>query len=254
MNTESFDIKEINTKLQELEALKAKVEELYSLNKIGDDVRKELDQYKVLRDRGVEIPHLDKEFSDQLYPRRGANGPKTRPLMESEVREALEKSPSARKAAKRLGVSYPTFKKYARIYGIHKTPGWPIKKKDPNDPTRKHRGPIDPYKGKYPVTEIVKGLYPEFPVHRLKDKLIRAGLKKPECEQCGYGERRLTDGKLPLLLNFEDGNNKNHKMENVRLLCYNCTFTSGKGYINRGPKAFDPDILQDSKKILKQRF
>jgi hypothetical protein len=59
---------------------------------------------------------------------------------------------------------------------------------------------------------------------------------------------------LPLLLNFEDGNNKNHKLENMRLLCYNCTFTSGKGYISKGPKIFDPDILQDSKKILKQRF
>lgn len=251
---ENFDISEINKKLAELESLKAKVEELYTLNNIGDDVRKEIDQYRILKEKGVEIAHLDKELGDQLYPKRGSSGPKTKPLMQSEVEEALQKSTSARKAARRLGVSYPTFKKYARLYGIHKTPGWPIQKKDPNDPTRKYRGPIDPYKGKYPVTDIVQGMYPEFPVHRLKDKLIRSGLKKPECEQCGFGERRLTDGKLPLLLNFEDGNNKNHKMENMRLLCYNCTFTSGKGYINRGPKFFDPDILQDSKKILKQRF
>lgn len=253
MNEESklFSIDEISKKLQELEEIKSKVEKLYDLSNIGDDVRKELDQYKILKNHGVVIPHLDKEFSDQLYPRRENRGPHTRPLLKHEVQEALDKSTSAKKAAKRLGVSYPTFKKYSRLYGIHKTPGWPIKKKEPHE---LGRGPIDPHKGKYPITDILNGLHPDFPVHRLKDKLIRSGIKKPECEQCGYGERRLTDGKLPLLLNFEDGNNKNHKAENLRLLCYNCTFTCGKGYISKGPKIFDPDVLQDGKKILRQRF
>jgi hypothetical protein len=246
-----FDIDEITKKLSELEALKEKVEKLYSLSEIGDDVRKELDQYKILREQGVEIPHLDKEFSEQLYPKRENHGPHTKPLLESEIQEALDKSKSAKKAARRLGVSYPTFKKYARLYNIHRTPGWPIKKKEPHE---RGRGPIDPYKGKYPISDVLQGKYPDFPIHRLKDKLIRSGIKKPECEQCGYAQRRLTDGKLPLLVNFEDGNNKNHKLENVKLLCYNCTFTCGKGYISKGPKIFDPDILQDSKKILNQRF
>jgi len=246
------NIDEINKKLAELDVLKAKVEELYSLNQIGDDVRKELDQYKVLRDNGINIPHLDKEFSNELYPKRDLKGKKRKPLTQSEIEEALEKSESARKAAKRLGVTYATFKKYARIYGVHKTPGWPIKKKDPSE--KKTRGPINPHKGKYPIEDIIQGKWPDFPVHRLKDKLIRSGIKKAECEQCGFSERRITDGKIPLLLNFEDGNNKNHLLDNMRLLCYNCTFTSGKGYINRGPNNFDPDILQDSKTILKQRF
>jgi hypothetical protein len=245
------DLENINKRLEELESLKSKIEELYSLNNIGDEVRKEIEQYKILKNHGVEIPHLDKEFSEQLYPKRESHGPKTRPLLQSEIQEALDKSKSARQAAKRLGVAYPTYKKYAKLYGIHKTPGFP-KVKNPNPPFKKN--PISPHKGKYPISDILNGMYPNFPVHRLKDKLIRAGIKKSECEQCGYNQRRLTDGKLPLLLNFEDGNNKNHKLENMRLLCYNCTFTSGKGYINRGPKFFDPDILQDSKKILHQRF
>jgi hypothetical protein len=246
-----FDIAEINKKLAELEALKAKVEKLYTLSDIGDEVRKELDQYKILKEHGVEIPHLDREFREQLYPKRENHGPKTKPLMAHEVQEALDKSTSALKAARRLGVCYPTFKKYAKLYGIHETPGWPIKKMLKKD---LNRGPIDPHKGKYPVRDIVKGMYPDFPIHRLKDKLIRSGIKAAQCEQCGFSERRLTDGKIPLLLNFEDGNNKNHKLENMRLLCFNCTFTSGKGYINRGPKFFDPDTLQDSKKLLRQRF
>ena len=244
-----FDLEYINKKLAELDALKQKVEKIYSLSEVGDEVRKELEEYKAVREHGVQIPHLEKEFADQIYPSRGGRKVKRRPLTESEVKESLEKSPSAIKAARRLGVSYQTFKKYTKMYGVHKTPGWPITKK-----TALVRGPIDPTKGKFPIQDVLDGKYPEFPVHRLKDKLIRSGIKKCECEQCGFHERRLTDGKMPLLLNFEDGNNKNHKLENIRLLCYNCTFTSGKGYISRGPKIFDPDILQDSKKILKQRF
>lgn len=245
----SFDVDLINKKLAELDQLKQKIEKLYSLSEIGDDVRKELDEYKILRDKGVNIPHLEKEFADQIYPSRGGRSKKNKPITQLEVIEALEKSTSARKAAKRLGVSYQTFKTYAKKYGVHKTPGWPPTKKN-----FENRVLVDPNKGRYPIQDVLDGKYPDFPIHRLKDKLIRSGIKKSECEQCGFHERRLTDGKLPLLLNFEDGNKHNHKLENLRLLCYNCTFTSGKGYISRGPKIFDPDILQDSKKILKQRF
>ena len=245
----NFDLEYINKKLTELDDLKKKVEKIYGLSEVGEDVRKELEEYKAVRERGVNIPHLEKEFADQIYPSRGGRKIKSRPPTESEIKEALEKSQSAIKAARRLGVSYQTFKKYSKMYGVHKTPGWPITKK-----TVLARGPIDPNKGKYPIQDVLDGKYPDFPIHRLKDKLIRSGIKKCECEQCGYHERRLTDGKMPLLLNFEDGNKKNHKLENLRLLCYNCTLTSGKGYISRGPKIFDPDILQDGKKILKQRF
>lgn len=154
-------------------------------------------------------------------------------------------------AAKFIGVSYPTYKKYAQSYGLHTTKGFV---KDNNGIGRKKRGLTNPFKGKYPIGEILENKFPGFPVHRLKDKLIRAGIKEAKCEQCGYGERRITDGKLPLLINFEDGDCKNFKLENLKLLCYNCTFTSGKGYISRGPKTFDPDTLQDSKKILNTRF
>jgi len=151
-------------------------------------------------------------------------------------------------AARLLGVSYNTFKTHAKKYGIHVTKGWPAVKG-----TKAPRSLSNPHVGKYPINDILDGKHPDFPIHRLKDKLIRSGIKKSECEQCGFHERRI-DGKLPLLLNFEDGNKHNHKLENMKLFCYNCTFTSGKGYISKGPKIFDPDTLQDSKKILKPRF
>ena len=85
-------------------------------------------------------------------------------------------------------------------------------------------------------------------MYRIKDKLIRGKLKEPKCELCGYKERRVTDGKIPLILNFLDGNPKNHLLENMKLYCYNCTFIAGKGYIRRGNYLFDPDWLQGSEK------
>jgi hypothetical protein len=243
-----MDPSDIEKRLQELEQLKTHVQELLSLSQMGQDVRQELEQFKILQSKGVTIPHLEKQFADTLYPKRKTHSSKQKPFLQSEIQEAIDRAPSAKKAARLLGISYITFKKYAKTYGIHVTKGWPVKK------GVCCRGPIDPKKGKFPIQDILDGKHPDFPIHRLKDKLIRSGIKQAECEQCGYKERRLTDGKIPLLLNFEDGNNKNHKIENIRLLCYNCTFTCGKGYISKGPKIFDPDTLQDSKKILKQRF
>lgn len=243
-----MDNSEIEKKLQELESLKSKVEHLLKLSDVGEEVRNELEEVKELRSRGIEIPHLEKKFSEQLYPKRPHKKSKAKPLLQSEVQEALDRTTSAGKAAKILGVSYPTLKKYARQYGIHHTKGWPLKKGICT------RGPTDPHKGKFPIQDILDGKHPNFPIHRLKDKLIRSGMKKAECEQCGYKERRITDGKVPLLINFEDGNNKNHSLENMILLCYNCTFTCGKGYISKGPKTFDPDLLQDGRKLLKARF
>ena len=58
----------------------------------------------------------------------------------------------------------------------------------------------------------------------LKDRLIHEGLLAEECNSCGFNERRVVDYKVPLILNFKDGNKKNWKLENLELLCYNCYF------------------------------
>lgn len=161
------------------------------------------------------------------------------PLLESEIREAQAKTSSANEASKYLKVSYLTYKKYAKLYGIWKT----------NLTYRGVDRRMGVEVGKFPLSRILQGEFPNFPVYKLKYKLIQGGVKKPECEQCGYREPRITDGKLPLLLNFEDGNAKNHRLENIKLLCYNCTFCSGKGYIRRGRKYHaleDPDRAQGS--------
>lgn len=250
------DFKYIEQKLNELDELKRKIEKLYSLNDIGGEVKEELEKerYLKLKENDIDIPHLDKTIGKKIFKIRKGKGLR-RNLTKEEIVEAQGKSHSALQTARRLHVSYPTYKKYAKIHDVFKTPQWGDAKVIGPIP----HGPCNPFKGKFPINEILAGKHPDFPTHRLKDKLIRSGIKEGKCEQCGYAERRLTDGKLPLLLNYDDGDRTNHKIENLIILCYNCTFTCGKGYISRAPdkfhaNSFDPDVLQESPRVQKARF
>ena len=53
------------------------------------------------------------------------------------------------------------------------------------------------------------------------------GLLKEECYRCGYHERRALDGKMPLILVHKDGSNSNWHLDNLELICYNCSFQRG---------------------------
>ena len=105
---------------------------------------------------------------------------------------------------------------------------------------------FDPNRGKYPLAEILEGKHPSVSIWTVKDKLFRSGIKKLECESCGFSQRRIGDNKLPLLLNHMDDDIHNHKLENLKILCYNCTFVAGRGYIRRNALVFDPDWMQDT--------
>lgn len=60
------------------------------------------------------------------------------------------------------------------------------------------------------------------PIHsyRLKEKLIRDGIKENKCEICGIS--KWLDIDIPLELHHEDGNHYNNQIENLRILCPNC--------------------------------
>ena len=171
-------------------------------------------------------------------PEKLKRGRGYRPLLMGEIKEANEHSKNMAMAARYLGVCYATFKKYAIMYNL-----WV-----PQPYVKGKKGVFDPERGRYPLSDILQGKYPEYPIFKVKDKLIRSGVKELKCELCGYHEKRVTDGKLPLILNFMDGNEKNHVLENMKLYCYNCTFTCGRGYIRSGNHYFDPDWLQGGEK------
>jgi hypothetical protein len=183
-------------------------------------------------------------------PRKMKRGKGSRPLLESEILEAQGKSRSAGEASRKLGVSYNTYKKYAKSYGIFEKL---INKTALGIPKL-----FDPRKGKYPLDDILAGKFPDYPIYRLKDRIIRSNMKPAACEQCGFNERRITDGKIPLLLVFEDGNNKNHNIQNLKILCYNCSFTSGKLWTRCKKRYYkvlnNPDRILGASKDTKQYF
>lgn len=143
-------------------------------------------------------------------------------LMQSDVERAMKNTKSNAEAARFCNVNYQTYKKYASQY----------KDKEGNNLFEKHKNQagvsiskprLTVRHDKYPIEEIVNNRHTGYPLQRLKDRLIQNGYIKEECEQCGFGERRITDQRSPLLLSFRDEEN-NYDLENLSLLCLNCHF------------------------------
>ena len=135
-------------------------------------------------------------------------------LLEYDIIAAHKQTPSCVKAAEYLGVSYNTYKKYARMYGIFED--------------QKNQGnngvPKRPTNG-MPIEEILEGKHP-VPIRwtDLLRRCIRWGYLSDACDNCSIDESRVTDQKKPLKLDHIDGNLTNHRLENLRPLCYNCYF------------------------------
>jgi len=60
-----------------------------------------------------------------------------------------------------------------------------------------------------------------FQSHKLKKRLFHAGLKKEQCETCGWSKRSV-DGRIPLELDHVNGNRFDNRISNIRILCPNC--------------------------------
>lgn len=165
-----------------------------------------------------EFPNFDptQDLTLATNNRRMKRGLGAKALLESEIKEAQGKARSAMEAARILGVSYNTYKKYAKLYGIFED------LKNPEGVGIQKGFNIK--KGKYSLDDILKGDYPDYPVWKLKRRLISNGYMLEKCNECGFEERRLTDHKVPLVLDHMDGDRTNHKYDNLRMLCLNCSF------------------------------
>lgn len=145
-------------------------------------------------------------------------------LTETEIRYAISNTKSNHGAARFLRVTYTTYRKYASLYidsasgkslfELHKNIcGKGIQKRQPNN--NRHM---------QSVQNIIDGKRPNIRLHDFKAKLIRYGFKEEKCDCCGFEERRAIDYSVPLLIDFIDDNKTNFALENIRFLCYNCTY------------------------------
>jgi hypothetical protein len=145
------------------------------------------------------------------------NGRPKKLLLAGQILAAQEISKSEAQAAQRLGVSFMTYRKYAKMYGIYgrvkNKAGIGIDKSIKNEDT-----------GKYPLNKILEGKFPDYSSNRLKERLLRSRRIEAKCNRCDFSGNRKCDAQHPILLNYIDNNDKNKKRENIELLCYNCYF------------------------------
>ena len=144
-------------------------------------------------------------------------------LLKSKVLYAMENSKSNAEAARFLRVSYPTYKKYAKLYKDDET-GQSLFELHKNQAGTGIRKPYNIKKGKYALEDILEGQYPEYPISNLKKRIITNAILEEKCDNCGFCERRVTDYTVPLLIEHIDGDRTNHYVDNLRLLCYNCYY------------------------------
>jgi len=136
---------------------------------------------------------------------------------DDEFRQAVAESLSVWQVLGRIGLvpaggNYKTVHSRIRQLGLDTThftgQGW-------NTGTR-----FSSFGRKASLAEILQAYSPYAFTHGLKKRLLKEGLKKHCCEECGLREWR--EKPVPLELHHVNGVNNDHLIENLQLLCPNC--------------------------------
>jgi hypothetical protein len=166
--------------------------------------------------------------------------PKPKPLTKEQIQLAMRMTRSNKAAARYLNVSYIHYKMWAKRYNefeggrnlfeIHKNQAGKGIPKFLTASKQSSWSVLDVVEGRIAATH--------FRPEDIKKKMLEEGYIKEECAICGFHDRRLTDYKIPLILNFKDNNPNHYNLGNIRFLCYNCYF------INIGQIFNEKDMVQ----------
>ena len=147
-------------------------------------------------------------------------------LTKGMIEESQKHSKSNMEAARWLKVSYNTYKKWAKYYNLFdqhlNQSGFGVKKGWATY--------------KINLEDIFNGTRKcNYTLPMLKKRMVLDGYAKEECYSCHWNEGRITDGKIPLTIDFIDGDSENKSLENMRLLCPNCYFVHN-GFFHNSKK------------------
>jgi hypothetical protein len=100
-----------------------------------------------------------------------------------------------------------------------------------------------------PLLDVLEGRVPieHFDPRKIKARLLSEGKLVEVCNSCGFSERRVTDQKIPVILNFKDGNKKNWHLDNLEFLCYNCSYLYAASPIDEKRAEAMEDYVKTSK-------
>lgn len=128
----------------------------------------------------------------------------------NELIEACKNSNSMAEAASKFKINFQTFRRYAKQLNVWK-------------PNQSGRGSLKTKRegfDKYPLEDILNGLYPQYSSHKLRIRLVQERIKENKCECCGIID--WNNAPISFHLDHIDGNHYNHALNNLRILCPNC--------------------------------
>ena len=125
------------------------------------------------------------------------------------IEESIKSSITMAEAAKKLNMPFMTFKRKAIKAGLYV----------PNQGAKgvsKNANPLS----KIPLSDILNGLHPQYQSNKIRIRLIAEGVKEAKCECCNNTEWL---GKpISLEVDHINGNSKDHRLDNLKILCPNC--------------------------------
>lgn len=134
--------------------------------------------------------------------------PHRKKIPDKQIIHACNNSLSMAHAARSLNINYKTLRKWAKRLGCYKS-------------NQRGKGiSRDRVKGRIPLNEILEGKHPQYHTYELKNRLVKEGIKKLQCEKCGIVD--WNGEPLAFDMHHVNGNRKDHKLENLRILCPNC--------------------------------
>jgi len=189
------------------------------------------------------IPRFDSNLNastDSFILNDPTKGKKSRivPLYEHEIKHVVFNIPdikSNRDASQYLNVSFKRWKKYASLY-IEKESGKSYFQLllDRSNKAKGQRLIIlkklhrKKKWDEWYVKNILEKLnnseldVKKYTQKRLKEFLIANDVLVERCACCGYSEKNMLTGKVPLLIDHNDCDYTNWKIENLQMLCFNC--------------------------------
>jgi hypothetical protein len=138
-------------------------------------------------------------------------------ISKEKIEKAIENTSTMAEAALYFKINFRTFKRMAIEYNLY-------------NPT------LNGSNKKMKLEDILNGKYPQYPTSHLSKRLVKECYLEYKCNTCGindYNHKPIT-----LELNHIDGNNRNHAIDNLELLCPNChsqtpTYRSKKLKLNK---------------------
>jgi hypothetical protein len=173
-------------------------------------------------------------------------------LSEELVRSAIKNTRSNKEAAAWLRVTYKTWRKYAKMYvdpingrtlfDIHTATGG----KGIPKVRKAARNQVNPRALELGY-QLIQGQYSTpVRVDELASRLMKDGRLGFCCAECGFSQKRPIDMKMPLLLNFKNNDRTDWREDNLRWLCYNCSFLLSLDYFTKAKRQVLQAIAPES--------